>query len=36
MIDLLKQHHLNPTIKCNLKIVDYFDITFDLTKGFKQ
>ena len=36
MIDLLKQHHLNPTIKCNLKIVDYFDITFDLTTGFKQ
>ena len=31
MIDLFKQHHLNLEIKCNLKIVDYLDITFDLT-----
>ena len=33
MIDLFKQHHLNLEIKCNLKIVDYLDITFDLTTG---
>ena len=33
MIDLFKQHHLNLEIKCNLKIVDYVDITFDLTTG---
>ena len=31
MIDLFKQHYLNLEIKCNLKIVDYLDITFDLT-----
>ena len=31
MIDLFKQHQLNLAIKCNLKIVDYLDITFDLT-----
>ena len=31
MIDLFKQHHLNLDMKCNLKIVDYLDITFDLT-----
>ena len=30
MINLFKQHHLNLEIKCNLKIVDYLDITFDL------
>ena len=34
MIDVFKQHHLNLEIKCNLKIVDYLDITFDLTTGF--
>ena len=33
MIDLFKQHHLNLEIKCNLKIVDYLDITFGLTTG---
>ena len=33
MIDLFKQHHLSLEIKCNLKIVDYLDITFDLTTG---
>ena len=33
MIDLFKQHHLKLEIKCNLKIVDYRDITFDLTTG---
>ena len=33
MIDLFKQHHLNLEIKCNLKIIDYLDITFDLTTG---
>ena len=33
MIDLFKQHHLNLEIKCNLKIVDYRDITSDLTTG---
>ena len=33
MIDLFKQHHLNLEIKCNLKIVDYLDIAFDLTTG---
>ena len=33
MIDQFKQHHLNLEIKCNLKIVDYLDITFDLTTG---
>ena len=33
MIDLFKQHYLNLEIKCNLKIVDYLDITFDLTTG---
>ena len=33
MINLFKQHHLNLEIKCNLKIVDYLDITFDLTTG---
>ena len=33
MIELFKQHHLNPEIKCNLKIVDYLDITFDLSTG---
>ena len=27
MIDLFKQHHLNLDVKCNLKIVDYLDIT---------
>ena len=31
MIDLFKQHHLNLEIKCNLKIVDYLNIMFDLT-----
>ena len=31
MIDLFKQHQLNLEIKCNLKIVDYLDIMFDLT-----
>ena len=31
MIDLFKQHHPNLNIKCNLNIVDYLDITFDLT-----
>ena len=31
MIALFKQHHLNLEIKSNLKIVDYLDITFDLT-----
>ena len=33
MIDLFKQQHLNLEIKFNLKIVDYLDITFDLTTG---
>ena len=33
MIDLFKQHHLNLGIECNLKIVDYLDVTFDLTIG---
>ena len=33
MIDLFKQHHLNLEIKCNLEIVDYLDIAFDLTTG---
>ena len=33
MIDLFKQHHLNLQIKCNLNILDYLDITFDLTTG---
>ena len=33
MIDLFKQHHLNLEIKCNLKISDYLNITFDLTTG---
>ena len=33
MIDVFKQHHLNLKIKCNLQIVDYLDITFDLTTG---
>ena len=37
MIDLFKQHHLNLQIKCNLNILDYLDITLDLTTGlFKQ
>ena len=31
MIHLFKQLDLNLEIKCNLKIVDYLDITFDLT-----
>ena len=33
MIDLLKQHHLNLEITCRLKIADYLDITFHLTRG---
>ena len=33
MIALFKQHHLNLEINCNIKIVDYLDITFDLTTG---
>ena len=33
MIDLFKQHHLNLETKCNLKTVDYLDITFNLTTG---
>ena len=33
IIDLFKQHHLNLEIKCNLKIVDYLDVTFGLTAG---
>ena len=33
LIDLLKQRHLNLEIKCNLKIVDYLVLTFDLTRG---
>ena len=33
MIDLFKQHHLNLEIKCNLKISDYLNTTFDLTTG---
>ena len=33
MIDLFKQHHLNLEIKCNLKIIDYLDIMFDLATG---
>ena len=33
MIQLFKQYHLNLEIKCNLKIVDYHDIRFDLTIG---
>ena len=32
-IYLFQQHHLNLEIKCNLKIVDYLDITFDLITG---
>ena len=37
MIDLFKQHYLNLEIKCNLKIVDYLNVMFDLTTGlFKQ
>ena len=31
MIDLFKQHHRNLEIKCNLKIVDYLNMMFDLT-----
>ena len=30
IIDLFKQHHLNLEIKCNLKMVDYPNITFNL------
>ena len=33
VIDLFKQHHLTLEIKCNLKTVDYFDITLYLTTG---
>ena len=33
MIDQFKQRHLNLEIKCNLKIVDYLDIKFDLITG---
>ena len=33
MIALFKQYHLNLEINCNIKIVDYLDITFDLTTG---
>ena len=33
MVDLLKQHHLNLEIIYNLEILDYLDITFDLTTG---
>ena len=31
MTDLFRQNHPNLEIKCNLKIVDYLNITFDLT-----
>ena len=30
---LFKSHKLNLEIKCNLKVVDYLDITFDLQNG---
>ena len=33
MVDLFKQHHLNLEIIYNLEILDYLDITFDLTTG---
>ena len=33
MIDLFKEHHLNLEMKCNLKILDYLNITFDLITG---
>ena len=33
LIDLFKQHHMNLQVKCNLKIVNYFDIMLDLTTG---
>ena len=33
MTELFKQHHWNLEIKCNLKIADYLDITFDLAIG---
>ena len=34
MIDLFKQHHLNLEIKCNLKIVDYLNLTTGLFKPY--
>ena len=33
MIELFKKHGLNLEIKCNLKTVDYLDVTFDLNTG---
>ena len=30
---LFKENHLNITIKCNLKIVDYLDVTFNLSNA---
>ena len=33
LIRMFQDHHLKLEIKCNLKSVDYLDITFDLTTG---
>ena len=33
LIKLFKEYHLNLGIKCNLKIVDYLDISIDLNTG---
>ena len=33
LIKLFKKYQLNLDVKCNLKIVDYLDISFDLNTG---